>query len=506
MGQKHSRPRSHKPPSTFLEPSIASYSRNTSISSGSSNILSLSPRSMVTVTAVAPETTVQKIRRKSSKILLFRSSSSTSSSSPSSPSSISPPSTPTTPSTPSSTCAMPLVTPHRSMNLEIPMTCMYPDTQTHTLTSRASASPVHSASHRIPRTLRRALSLTGRSGTRPSSPPSQPPTAVTLTIPDPFPCTPRWGSAPVNLLLDEEVEKLELQHNILRYTLRRNHFIPLDQPRRIVHIGCGTGIWLREMAQDYPKCQLLGVDWPTPDLFNEEYAPRNVRFKGHPLVDRPYPLQPNSFSLCRIALQLPIMDSTAYRGMLHEAHLALEPKGWIEIVEMGLTLLHQPSTYPEAPAIRRLNSWIRRIYRRQRILGFTRDDCLTEREEALSLSSISSDPWADELYGALKEIGFTSIQSREIRLSIGPGVVGQLTWKSLEQSWTGMGGLRDMCFHWGICTRAEWTQCLEEVNQLVFASEESSSEAWEGREVVEGQEMARSIEITGHIFIGQRPI
>ncbi|RKP11496.1 S-adenosyl-L-methionine-dependent methyltransferase [Piptocephalis cylindrospora] len=486
MGQKHSRLRSRKAHSSRLEPpALTSHSSRRSISSGSSILFSLSHHSVATTTAVAPETTAQKIRRKSSKILLFR---------PSSSSTASPPSTPTTPSptTPvsmSSIQGVPLATSHRSMNLEIPMTGMYPETQTHTLASHASASPVHSASHRIPRTLRRALSLTGRSGARPSSPSLQS-TCMTLTVPDTS-CTPRWGSVPVNLLLDEETEKLELQHNILRYTLRRNHFVHLDQPQSILHIGCGTGIWLREMAQDYPQCQFLGIDWPTPALFNEQYAPGNVRFKGHTLVDRPFPTQPNSFSLCRIALQLPTIDADTYRGMLHEAYMALEPRGWMEVIEMGVTLLHQPTTSSESPAIRKLNGWIRRVCRRQGILGFD-DGCIPEGDDSLSLSSAPCDPWVDELYRIMREAGFTSMQSREIRLTVGPGVVGQLTWKSLEQSWHGVGGLRDMCVHWGICSRDEWAQCLYEISDLAFAAGEGS-DMCDGRETLEGQETVRSL-------------
>lgn len=38
------------------------------------------------------------------------------------------------------------------------------------------------------------------------------------------------------------------------------HLAPLANPKRILDIGTGTGIWAIEMAEQYPDAQVIGID------------------------------------------------------------------------------------------------------------------------------------------------------------------------------------------------------------------------------------------------------
>ena len=38
------------------------------------------------------------------------------------------------------------------------------------------------------------------------------------------------------------------------------HLAPLSNPQRILDIGTGTGIWVMEMADEYPDAQIIGTD------------------------------------------------------------------------------------------------------------------------------------------------------------------------------------------------------------------------------------------------------
>jgi methylase of polypeptide subunit release factors len=40
----------------------------------------------------------------------------------------------------------------------------------------------------------------------------------------------------------------------------RLHATPLKNPKRILDIGTGTGIWAIEMADLHPTCQVIGTD------------------------------------------------------------------------------------------------------------------------------------------------------------------------------------------------------------------------------------------------------
>jgi tRNA1(Val) A37 N6-methylase TrmN6 len=47
----------------------------------------------------------------------------------------------------------------------------------------------------------------------------------------------------------QENERLNMQHTILRVLLQnKNWFAPLKRPKRMLDIGCGTGIWCLEMG------------------------------------------------------------------------------------------------------------------------------------------------------------------------------------------------------------------------------------------------------------------
>src|SRR5579885_1179173 len=57
-----------------------------------------------------------------------------------------------------------------------------------------------------------------------------------------------------------EGDRLDLQHHLYRLLLGRNYFARLRQPRAILDVACGTGIWCREMALEFPRAQVVGFD------------------------------------------------------------------------------------------------------------------------------------------------------------------------------------------------------------------------------------------------------
>lgn len=54
------------------------------------------------------------------------------------------------------------------------------------------------------------------------------------------------------------------------------HHCPLDQPLRIVDMGCGTGQWAIEMAEMYPAAEVYGVDLSP---IQPTWVPPNVKFE-----------------------------------------------------------------------------------------------------------------------------------------------------------------------------------------------------------------------------------
>ena len=58
-----------------------------------------------------------------------------------------------------------------------------------------------------------------------------------------------------------ELDRLDLQHHVITLLLNGElHLAPLENPRRILDIGTGTGLWAIEMADRFPNATVIGTD------------------------------------------------------------------------------------------------------------------------------------------------------------------------------------------------------------------------------------------------------
>src|SRR5258708_39419939 len=62
----------------------------------------------------------------------------------------------------------------------------------------------------------------------------------------------------------EEINRLDFQHYVLRYAFRGLYAAPLRNPRDILDVGTGTGLWAREMAQLFPLARVVGLALAPP--------------------------------------------------------------------------------------------------------------------------------------------------------------------------------------------------------------------------------------------------
>ncbi|KFY06121.1 hypothetical protein V492_08143, partial [Pseudogymnoascus sp. VKM F-4246] len=94
---------------------------------------------------------------------------------------------------------------------------------------------------------------------------------------------------------DTELNRLDMSHAKYYGLIEKKRFLaPIgDSPQKILDLGCGTGIWCIDVADEYPSAEVIGVDIaPT----QPEWVPPNCRFELDDM-EQPWMWSKNSFDL-----------------------------------------------------------------------------------------------------------------------------------------------------------------------------------------------------------------
>jgi len=141
----------------------------------------------------------------------------------------------------------------------------------------------------------------------------------------------RLAEVPYLLPNDQsEVNRLDLQHFMLKMALGGNITAPVKRPLSILDVGCGTGRWACELAEEYPQTNVVGVDITN----SVQNMPDNFTFVSGNILDR-LPFADATFDYVHmrfLALAIPITKwPTAIQEMLRVTQIG----GWIELVEFN---------------------------------------------------------------------------------------------------------------------------------------------------------------------------
>ncbi|KAK4238403.1 S-adenosyl-L-methionine-dependent methyltransferase [Achaetomium macrosporum] len=179
--------------------------------------------------------------------------------------------------------------------------------------------------------------------------------------------------APVD---DDEIDRLQYMHEIFNMMFdNRLIFPPLPRPRRILDCGYGSGAWAIDVAEQYPECEVIGIDvypYPVP-----EALPPNLDFQVDDL-NSPSTFPSNYFDLVHSRMMAGGIHADRWMNYLGDILRILRPGGWCQMVEIyfnaqsdngTLTSNHalqvwsqsymqsiQPAKDPRAPL--RLQSWM----------------------------------------------------------------------------------------------------------------------------------------------------
>ncbi|MBF6590618.1 MAG: class I SAM-dependent methyltransferase [Ktedonobacterales bacterium] len=210
------------------------------------------------------------------------------------------------------------------------------------------------------------------------------------------------ADAPYMLPKDEaEINRLDFQHFLLRSALRGNFAAPIDQPRDILDVGCGTGRWPLEMAALFPGANVIGLDIVPPPVDAGERVdtrPENYVFvQGNVLEGLPFP--DATFDFVHQRLLIGAIPAQRWPGVVRELVRVTRQGGWVELIE--------PAPVPgNAPGLATLSRWMAELTQRRGI--------------DMRLSH--------EIGAALQAAGLRAVVQRDYNLPIGRygGRIGQM--------------------------------------------------------------------------------
>lgn len=134
---------------------------------------------------------------------------------------------------------------------------------------------------------------------------------------------------------EQEKDRMDIYHKLFSVARRDQlHQAPIPQhwEPRILDIGCGTGIWAIDMADQYLNSEVVGLDLVN---IQPEKIPPNLRFRIPRDFESPWNLGEDSWDL--IHLRMLCGSVSSWPEMYQKVFAHLRPgSGWIEHVEIDL--------------------------------------------------------------------------------------------------------------------------------------------------------------------------
>lgn len=146
------------------------------------------------------------------------------------------------------------------------------------------------------------------------------------------------ANAPYLLPSDDiEINRLDFQHYMLRYAIKGNFLAPIGRPTSILDVGCGTGRWAMDMAQQFPQAKVVGVDLVPPQSESAaepsvEMRPANYSFTQANVLEG-LPFADATYDFVHQRLLYLAVPTAQWPGVIAELVRVTRPGGWVEVVE-----------------------------------------------------------------------------------------------------------------------------------------------------------------------------
>lgn len=132
------------------------------------------------------------------------------------------------------------------------------------------------------------------------------------------------------------IHLLDLCHHLLHLLLHGNYAAPLPaSTRSILDVGCGTGLWVREMAQQFPHAQLTGLDLDLSSV--KKSHPLNCQFLTDNILQG-LSFADGSFDFVHQRLLVAALPALSWPMVVQELVRMTRSSGWVELLEIGQSM------------------------------------------------------------------------------------------------------------------------------------------------------------------------
>ncbi|KAI9708433.1 MAG: hypothetical protein M1820_003893 [Bogoriella megaspora] len=143
-----------------------------------------------------------------------------------------------------------------------------------------------------------------------------------------------------------ENERLDLQYETLKILFdQKTFFAPVSHPRKVLDVGTGTGGWVMDVAQQFPECEVTGIDLSP---IQPDWVPDNVHFVVDDATEEDWMIEPDSYDLIHTRVMLTSFED--FREIIARSFKYLKPGGWMESQEFMPSVYCDDSTMtPQHP-------------------------------------------------------------------------------------------------------------------------------------------------------------
>jgi ubiquinone/menaquinone biosynthesis C-methylase UbiE len=143
---------------------------------------------------------------------------------------------------------------------------------------------------------------------------------------------------------EAEISRLDLQHYMFRWEFGADFLAPLDSPRSVLDVACGTGRWAREMARRYPQATVIGFDINHQQIeaslaegaqSGADYLPENCTFLVANALE-PFSFPASAFDFVMARATSSFIPVSQWPAVIAQMARVCRSGGWIELRDFGL--------------------------------------------------------------------------------------------------------------------------------------------------------------------------